>query len=229
MGAEFINGKNRYCLWLVGITPAELDSMPPVLERVKLVREMRLASKKAATRRKAETPWLFDELRPPQGSYIGVPKVSSGRRAYVPLGFVTNGMIPGDMLYFIPTDSLYLFGILMSQMHNAWMRAVAGRLKSDYRYSNTVVYNNLVWPEPTAAQRAEVVRRAQAVLDARAAHPGSTLAKLYDPDDMPADLLAAHQALDATVEAAYGIDFKGDEERIVAHLYKLYAKKTNER
>ena len=162
------------------------------------------------------------------GTYIGVPKVTSGRRKYIPMGFVTNGMIPGDKLYFVPTNSLYVFGVLMSQTHNAWMRMTAGRLKSDYSYGNVITYNNLVWPEPTDEQREAIETCAQAVLDARDNHPDDSLATLYDPDKMPADLLAAHKALDAAVEAAYGVDFDGDEEKIVAHLFKLYAEKTAE-
>lgn len=231
MGAEFINGIPRYCLWLVDAKPADLKAMPCVMERVQGVREYRLQSSKAATRKKADTPWLFDEVRPPKGeSYIAVPKVSSGRRRYVPMGFVTNGMIPGDMLFHVSDAGLYEFGIMMSQFHNAWMRAVAGRLKSDYRYTNTIVYNNFVWPESTDAQRAEVERCAQAVLDARKLYEGSTLADMYDPDNdfLFPELMHAHRELDAAVEAAYGVDFNGDEEKIVAHLFKLYAEKVGE-
>ena len=230
MGADFINGKPRYCLWLKNATPKDLSSMPRVMERVRAVAEHRSESTKAATRKKAETPWLFDEIRETGQSYIGVPKVSSGRRRYIPMGFVDNGMIPGDKLYFIPNASVYDFGILMSQFHNAWMRMVAGRLKSDYSYANTIVYNNFVWPDPSDAARSEVERCASAVLDARATYKGSTLADMYDPDNdflYPA-LTKAHKALDAAVEAAYGVDFKGDEEKIVAHLFKLYAQKVNE-
>ena len=224
MGAEFINGKDRYCLWLVDAQPSDLRAMPKVAERVNKVRESRLASSKAATRKKAETPWLFDEIRPPQGkSYLAIPAVSSGRRKYMPLGFVTNGMIPGNKLYFISNAGLYEFGILMSQFHNAWMRVVAGRLKSDYNYSNTIVYNNFIWPDATDAQRKTIEDAAQAVLDARANHPGESYADLYDPDFMPPDLRNAHDKLDAAVEAAYGVDFNGDEERMVAHLFKLYS------
>ena len=129
-------------------------------------------------------------------------------------------------LYYVSNGTLYDFGIMPSKFHNAWMRTVAGRLKSDYRYSNTIVYNNFVWPDPTPEQRAAIERRAQGVLDARDAHPDATLADLYDPNEMPADLLAAHKALDAAVEAAYGVDFNGNEEKIVAHLFKLYAEST---
>lgn len=227
MGAEFINGKDRYCLWLVDATQDDLREMPLVSERIERVREMRLASSKAATRKKAETPWLFDEMRPPQGeSYLAIPAVSSGRRKYMPLGFVTDGMIPGNKLYFVSDAGLYEFGILMSQFHNAWMRVVAGRLKSDYNYANTIVYNNFVFPGSTPEQKQVIEQAAQAVLDARDVHPGCSLAQLYDPDKMPADLLVAHKALDEAVEEAYGVDFNGDEEKIVAHLFKLYAEAT---
>ena len=230
MGADFINGKPRYCLWLKDAAPKDLSSMPHVMERVRAVADYRAQSTKAATRKKAETPWLFDEIRETGPSYIGVPAVSSGRRRYVPMGFVDNGMVPGNKLYFVPNASVYDFGILMSQFHNAWMRMVAGRLKSDYSYANTIVYNNFVWPDPTDALRSEVERCAQAVLDARSSYEGSTLADMYDPDNdflYPA-LTKAHKALDAAVEAAYGVDFNGDEEKIVAHLFKLYAEKVSE-
>ena len=214
-----------------GIDPTVLLKLPVVRKRVEHVRTFRLQSKKAATQKKAATPWLFDEVRPPKGdSYIAVPAVSSGRRKYVPMGFVTNGMIPGNKLFFVSGGGLYEFGILESQFQNAWMRTVAGRLKSDYNYSNTIVYNNFVWPDATPEQRTRIETCAQAVLDARAAHPEATLADMYDPDNdfLFADLMAAHHALDAAVEAAYGVDFAGDEEHIVAHLFKLYAEKTRQ-
>lgn len=154
MGAEFINGKPRYCLWLVDCPPPELADLPLVLERVRRVKEMRQSSAKAATRKKADTPWLFDEIRPPQGdNYIAVPAVSSERRKYVPIGFVDNGMIPGNKLFFIPNAGLYEFGVLTSQFHNAWMRAVAGRLEMRYNYGNTTVYNTFIWPDPTPEQK----------------------------------------------------------------------------
>ena len=230
MGADFINGVRRYCLWLPNITPEQLKACPSVRERIDRCREWRSAQKQTGDAYKLrDTPHL---LRPcgkfKDGSYIGVPKVSSGRRRYIPMGFVDNGMIPGDKLYFIPKATVYHFGILMSQFHNAWMRMVAGRLKSDYSYANTIVYNNFVWPEPSDAARAEVERCAQAVLDARATYEGSTLADMYDPDNdflYPA-LMRAHCELDAAVESAYGVDFNGDEEKIVAHLFNLYAEKT---
>ena len=231
MGAEYINGVPRYCIWMDGADPAVLTRLPLVRERVQAVREFRLASKKAATRKKAATPWLFDEVRPPKGeSYIAFPAVSSGRRKYIPTGFVTSGMIPGNKIYYVDGGGIYEFGILTSLFHNAWTRLVAGRLKSDFNYSNTIVYNNFVWPEPSDAQRGEIERCARAVLDARAAHPDATLADMYDPDNdfLFPDLMAAHRSLDAAVEAAYGVDFGGDEERIVAHLFRLYAERIGE-
>lgn len=226
MGAEFINGVPRYCVWMDGFDPAVLAKLPRLRERVQRVREFRLASKKAATQKKAATPWLFDEVRPPKGdSYIALPAVSSGRRRYIPIGFVTNGMIPGNKIYYVDNGNLYQFGVLASQFHNAWVRQVAGRLKSDYNYSNTIAYNNLVWPDASLELRERVEECAQAVLDAREAHSEATLADMYNPDNdfLFPDLIAAHAALDAAVEAAYGVDFRGDEELIVAHLFDLYA------
>lgn len=225
MGAEFISGTPRYCLWLVDCPPEELAKMPLVLERVKAVREARLASQKVPTQKKAATPWLFDEVRDPgKDGYLAVPSVSSERRRYIPMGLVTDAMIPGNMVYFIPEGSLYLFGVLTSRAQNAWMRTVAGRLKSDYRYANTLVYNSFVWPETSEAQQAEIEVLAQAVLDARAKHPTASLAVLYDPnsDWLYGELVAAHVALDEAVERAYGLQPGLAEKDIVAHLFELY-------
>ena len=230
MGNEFINNKERFCLWMVGITPVELAGLPLVSKRVEAVREMRLASSKAATRKKAEIPWLFDEIKEPTSkNFIVVPVVSSERRFYVPTGFVNNGLIPGNKLFFIDNATLYDFGVINSQFQNAWMRTVAGRLKGDYSYSNTIVYNNFVWPEATTEQKETIGETAKAILDARSNYLNKSLAELYDPDKMPSDLLAAHKANDAAVEAAYGVNFNGDEEKIVTHLFKLYAEKAKEK
>ena len=230
MGADFINGVRRYCLWLPDAKSADWEAFPSIKKRVEACREWRGAQTPTGDAYKLkDTPHL---LRPcgkfKDGTYIGVPTVTSGRRKYVPIGLVRNGMIPGNKLYFVVSDSLYIFGILISQFQNAWMRQVAGRLKSDYNYGNTIVYNNFIWPNPTPEQRTAIEACAQGGLDARDVHPGATLADLYDPDKMPADLLAAHKALDAAVEAAYGVDFNSDEEKIVAHLFKLYAEKVGE-
>lgn len=234
MGFEFINAKERYCLWLKDCPPHLLLSMPLVRERVERVREMRLASPKVPTQKKAETPWLFDEIRYEDGPYIALPVVSSERRRYIPMGFVTNGMIPGNKLFFVPNANLFVFGVLMSRVHNAWMRIVAGRLKSDYSYANTIVYNNLVWPEPSSEQHTEIEAAAQAVLDARALYPTATLADMYDPDHalFYPDLMRAHARLDHAVEAAYGWHFPADmpdseiEQEIVSRLFTLYAEAT---
>lgn len=231
MGAEYINGIPRHCIWLDGVDPTVLTKLPLVRAHVQAVREFRFTSKKTATQKKAATPWLFDEVRPPKGkSYIAVPKVSSGRRKYVPMGFVTNEMIPGDMLFSVSNAGLYEFGILESQFHNAWMRQVAGRLKSDYRYTNTIVYNNFVWPDASTEQHGYIESCAQEVLDARAEHPDATLADMYNPDNefLFPDLMKAHAELDAAVESAYGVDFDGDENKIVSHLFNLYAEKVGE-
>ena len=230
MGAEFIKGEERFCLWMPDINPTQLKYHPLILDRVKAVREKRLSSNRKRTLKAAETPWRFDEPIEPCGTFLALPQVSSGRRKYIPIGFITTGLIPGNKLFFVDGAGLYEFGVLMSRVHNAWMRMVAGRLKSDYQYSSTIVYNTFAWPDTTPQQRERIETCAQAILDARDFYVGSTLADLYDPDDewMYPKLVEAHRALDAAVEAAYGVDFNGDEEKIVAHLFKLYAEKTKE-
>lgn len=227
MGSDdFINNNSRYCLWLQDLSMDDIEDMPAVYDRVQKVKQMRLASKKEATRKSAVTPWLFQENKQPTTNYIAIPETSSERRKYIPIGYLDKRIIASNALRFIPVDSKYVFGILVSQFHNAWMRAVAGRLESRYRYSNTIVYNNFVWPEPSLEQKQIIEGYAQQVLDTRQNHPNKTLADLYDPDRMPTDLLDAHKALDKAVEEAYGVDFDGDEEKIVAHLFKLYSEKT---
>ena len=227
---EFLHGESRWCLYLGDATFAELKELPRCCERIEAVREYRLASKSAPTRKLADRPAHFHVENMPKGNSIVVPKVSSERRRYIPMGFVGPETLCSDLVFLIPNASLYHFGVLQSQFHNAWMRTVAGRLKSDYRYSGGIVYNNFVWPEPTESQREEVERCAQAVLDAREGQQGATLADMYDPKNETffPELMAAHKALDAAVEAAYGIDFGGDEERVVAHLFNLYAKKVGD-
>lgn len=227
---EFLHGESRWCLYLGDATFAELKELPRCRERIEAVREYRLASKSVPTRKLADRPAHFHVENMPKGNSIVVPKVSSERRRYIPMGFVGPETLCSDLVFLIPNASLYHFGILQSQFHNAWMRTVAGRLKSDYRYSGGIVYNNFVWPEPTVSQREEVERCAQAVLDARDVQEGATLADMYDPKNETffPELMAAHKALDAAVEAAYGIDFGEDEEKIVAHLFNLYAKKVGE-
>ena len=227
---EFINGKSRWCLWLKGVSPALIRSVPPVMESVEKVREMRLASKRSVTRKLATTPTLFGEIRQPErGNYLLMPKVSSERREYVPMGFFSLETICSDLVFLVPSATLYHFGVLTSSVHMAWMRAVAGRLKSDYRYSAAIVYNNFPWPDlrDSAPLCEKISQTAQAILDARARYPDASLADLYDPLTMPPDLRAAHTANDRAVLAAYGLAPDTPEPQIVAHLFKLYAEMTS--
>ena len=223
MGSDFIQRKPRFCLWLVGANPSILKLCPQVLKRIEAVREFRLASKKEATRKKADFPMLFDEIRDCKTEYVAIPKVSSERRRYVPMDWLDAEVVPGDKLFMIPDASLYHFGILESNVHMAWMRAVCGRLKSDYSYSNSIVYNNFPWPSSTPEQQAKIEASAQAILDARALYPDSSLADLYDPTLMPKELLQAHRQNDRAVMAAYGFSTKMTESECVAELFKRYA------
>ena len=223
MGKDFIDRKPRFCLWLVGANPSELKKCPQILERVEKVKAFRLASKKPATQKKAETPTLFDEVRPLNTNYIALPKVSSERRRYIPIDYLEAEIIAGDKLFMIPDATMYNFGVLNSNVHMAWMRTVCGRLKSDYSYSNTIVYNNFPWPNPTDAQKSKIENTAQAILDARAQYPDSSLADLYDELTMPPELRKAHQANDRAVMEAYGFDVKTTtESSCVAELMKMY-------
>ena len=228
MGNEYINSIPRFCLWLVDCQPNDLRDMPEVLRRVELVKEMRLASPAPSTRSAAETPTIFKQLNQPNSNYLAVPRVSSERRTYIPIGYLPKEHIAGDKLYTVPNATLFHFGVLTSSMHMAWMRVVAGRLKSDYSYSNTIVYNNFSWPEkPSEKQKQTIETAAQAVLDARAQFPESSLADLYDPLTMPPALLKAHQQLDKAVDAAYGkTNFQTEAQR-VAFLFELYQKYTS--
>lgn len=222
--AEFLNGKDRWCLWLKGIPEQEIADNGELCRRLKLVSEMRMKSPTEEFRRFADRPMLFVQDRHIDSNQLLIPQVSSGRRYYAPVGFVTSDVIISNLAYSIPNATLYDFGLISSLMHNAWMRVICGRLKSDYRYA-PVVYNSFSYPD-NDENRSAIEECAQAVLDARKAHASATLARLYDPDKMPADLLAAHKALDAAVEEAYGVDFDSNEEKIVAHLFKLYAQAT---
>lgn len=222
MGKDFIERKPRYCLWLQGANPTLLRQCHQVAERVQKVRDFRLKSSKAATRLKADTPTLFDEIREPQTNYIALPKVSSENRRYIPIDYLNKEIIPGDKLFMLTDASLYHFGILTSNVHMAWMRAVCGRLEMRYSYSNTIVYNNFPWPTPTDAQQQKIEQTAQAILDARAKYSDSSLADLYDEVTMPPELRRAHQDNDCAVMAAYGFSTKMTESECVAELFKLY-------
>lgn len=226
---EFINNQKRWCLWLVGVSPAELRKMPHVMDRIEKVREMRLASSDAGTRKLANTPMLFRETYNPK-SFIIVPSASSERRRYVPLGFAGEDTISTNLNLIIPDASMYHLGVLLSNVHMAWMRAVCGRLKSDYRYSKDVVYNNFPWPTPTDAQKAKIEQTAQAILDARALYPDCSLADLYDEVTMPPELRKAHQQNDKAVMQAYGFWGKlNTETECVAELMKMYQELTKEK
>jgi len=225
---EFINGIDRWCLWLKDTLPTEWRGLPEVMKRVQAVREFRSKSKKAATVRLADVPYLFAEIRQPESDFLLVPRVSSESRRYIPIGFMPKAVVVNDLVSIVPNATLYHFGALTSQMHMAWMRQICGRLKSDYRYSNNLVYNNFPFPkEPQAKQKEKVERAAQAVLDARAKFPEATLADLYDPNTMPKELLDAHRAVDEAVDACYGSRrFKSDLERL-EFLFDLYRQYTD--
>ncbi len=219
---EFINNKKRYCLWLVGASPAELRKMPEVMKRVELCKQDRLSSPDKGRQKLAETPTLFRETNNPE-SYIIVPAVSSERRKYVPMGFLDKETISTNLNIIIPDAKLYHFGILTSNVHMAWMRAVAGRLKSDYRYSKDIVYNNFPWCNPTEEQKAKIEKTAQMILDARAKYPDCSLADLYDEAVMPPELRKAHQLNDRAVMEAYGFWGKlNSESECVAELMGMY-------
>lgn len=245
---EAINGIPRWCLWLKGVSPKVIRSIPPVVEAVERVRQMRLSSRREATRRLADTPHLFGEIRQPEtGRYLLIPSVSSEKRRYVPMCYFDVGTIASNLALIVPEATLYDFGVLTSSVHMAWMRAVAGRLEMRYRYSAAIVYNNFPWPgclsrvEMEGCRKGErgdlhtstflhgqneIGKTAQAILDARALYPDSSLADLYDDTFMPPELRKAHQANDAAVLAAYGFNPKATESEIVARLFEMYAKLT---
>ena len=219
---EFINNKKRWCLWLVGVSPAELKRMPEVMKRIEQCKLARENSPDAGRRKLAETPAVFRETNNPN-SYVLIPKVSSEKRRYVPMGFMDGNTISTDLNFIIPGANLYHFGVLTSNVHMAWMRAVCGRLKSDYRYSKDVVYNTFPWPTLTAEQLANIERTAKSIIDTRSLYPDSSLAVLYDETLMPKELRKAHQENDKAVMRAYGFDIKTTTETsCVAELMRRY-------
>lgn len=222
--AEFINNKKRYCLWLVDASPAQMRKMPLVMKRVEGCKQDRLNAPDKGRQQLADTPHLFREQLNPE-HYLIVPSVSSERRAYVPIGYMDKNTIPSNLVLIIPSASLYHFGVLTSWVHMAWMRAVCGRLETRYRYSKDVVYNNFPWPEADASAVAAISETAQAILDARAAYPDSSLADLYDDTLMPPALRRAHRNNDRAVLRAYGFPTNDSftESDCVARLFQLYA------
>ena len=220
---EFLHKKERYCLWLKGISPTLIKKVPPVYEAVEKVKELRNNSNREATRKLADIPMLFGEIRQPDGDYLVIPCHSSEKRRYIPVGYVDKNVICSNANILVPNANLYSFGVLMSNVHNSWMRIVSGRIKSDYRYSVKIVYNNFPWPNPTKEQKEKIEKTAQAILDARKLYPDSSLADLYDELTMPVELRKAHQANDVAVMEAYGFNWKTmTESMCVAELMKLY-------
>ena len=219
---EFINNKVRYCLWLGECSPAELRTMPHCYERVMNVREYRLQSPSEGTVKLADKPTRFHVENMPDDNYLLIPRVSSERRRYVPMGYMSPNSLSSDAVQIIPNATLYHFGVLTSNVHMAWMRVVCGRLKSDYRYSKDIVYNNFPWCQPTEEQKTRIEQTAQAILNARAKYPDSSLADLYDEVTMPPELRKAHQENDRAVMAAYGFSTKMTESECVAELFKMY-------
>ncbi len=224
---EFINNKTRWCLWLVNANPAEIKRCPTVMKRIEAIRQFRANSVAAGTRKFAATPTLFCQIAQPDSEYIVVPKVSSERRRYIPMGFLPKEVIASDLVFLIPNATLFNFGVLTSNVHMAWMRAVCGRLKSDYRYAKDIVYNNFPWPTPTPDQIAKIEQTAQAILDARALYPDCSLADLYDELTMPKELRTAHQKNDRAVMQAYGFWGRlNTEAECVAELMRMYQELT---
>ena len=220
---EFINGKRRYCLWLKNASPTDIKNSPELYQRVQNVYKIRSESSAAPTREKASIPHLFFyDAQPESGQYLLVPSVSSEKRQYIPMGFLDCGIVASNLVYIVPNAKLYHFGVLTSFVHMAWVRAVCGRMKSDYRYSNAVVYNNFPWCNPTDEQIRKIEQTAQTIIDIRAKMEDCSLADLYDNFSMPPELRKAHRENDKAVMAAYGFDSKMDESEIVARLFEMY-------
>lgn len=219
---DYINNKIRYCLWLVNISPSKYRNIHPIMERLERVVKCRRQSPTSSVQRNAETPMLFTQIRQPQSQYLAMPEVSSSKRKYIPFGYINPDVIGSNMLYLIPNATLYIFGVMISNVHMAWARTVGGRLKSDYRYT-PAIYNNFPWPTPTDEQKAKIEQTSQAILDARDLYPDASLADLYDPATMPPELVKAHQQNDKAVMRAYGFDIKTTtESSCVAELMRRY-------
>ena len=226
MGRDFIHRSPRYCIWLVGVPPQKINKCPEIMKRVQRVKEFRSASERKSTLKAAERPTLFASILESPNDYVAIPKVSSENRRYIPIDYLPAEVIPGDKLFVMQKSQIYHFGILTSNVHMAWMRAVSGRLKSDYSYSNTIVYNNFPWPSPSPDQKSKINQTAQGILDARALYPNSSLADLYDPLTMPPELRKAHDRNNVAVMKAYGFPTSMSEAECVAALMKMYQELT---
>lgn len=226
-GEELIKNNKRWCLWLLNISPEKFRKSKFIMKRIEDTKMFRLSSSRPQTLALAETPYLFGEIRQPKTKMIAIPKVSSERRKYIPISIISPDIIVNGSTLIIPDADLYTFGVLTSNVHNAWMRAVCGRLEMRYQYSANIVYNTFPWPAPTEAQKAKIEQTAQGILDARSQYPDSNLADLYDETVMPAPLRKAHQENDKAVMTAYGFDWKTmSESECVAELFKMYQKLT---
>jgi hypothetical protein len=222
-GKELIRNEKRFCLWLFNVNLTEIRKIIPIMERINLVKNWRLNSKRNTTKKLADTPYLFAEIRQPKTNYLAFPTLSSENRKYIPIAFLNPDIIASNQLYIIPNANLYLFGILTSQIHITWVKYVCGRLKSDYRYSSSIVYNNYPFPENiTEKQKEKVETCAQKVLEIRAKYPDSSLADLYDPLTMPPDLIKAHQNLDKAVDLCYRSQPFVNELNRIEYLFNLY-------
>ena len=224
---EFINNTIRWCIWLKGVSPLDYIKIPPIMEAISKVREMRQNSSRKSTRKLSDTPMLFGEIRQPESEYLLVPSTSSENRSYIPIGFISPEIISNNANLLVPHASMYTFGIMTSSVHMAWMRIVCGRLKSDYRYSANIVYNNFPWPAPTEEQKARIEQTAQAILDARQLYADASFADLYGNLIIFPELTKAHRANDAAVMEAYGFRKDMTEPEIVAELFKMYQKLAN--
>lgn len=233
---EFINNQVRWAIWLNGVSPSEWRGISPIEEAVNNVRNNRLSSNRESTKKLSAIPYLFGEIRQPDSTYLLVPRVSSETRRYIPMDFMSPDEIASDAVQIIPNATLYDFGILTSNVHMAWMRTVAGRLKSDYRYSAKIVYNNFPWPTVTEEQKQFIANTAQGILDARALYPDCSLADLYHPNKMPLELIKAHQENDKAVMKAYGMikkvngrDKFMNVSETVARLFEMYQELTEKK
>ena len=221
---ELLNNKKRWCVWLKDISPKKIKENQIIYNKVLAVQDWRKKSNRQNTVLLADTPTLFAEIRQPNTNYLAIPTVSSEKRKYIPIAYLLKNIIASNQIYVVPNASIYHFGVLTSNVHMAWMRAVCGRLETRYRYSSKVVYNTFPWCEPTDEQKARIEETAQAILDARALYPDCSLADLYDELTMPPELRRAHQLNDKAVMEAYGFSIKMTESECVAELMKMYQK-----